>query len=778
MQKSSQRWLDIPAITFLVMAVLITSTRLSLTKWTPDLQTVGTLTTMGLLLGFSLGYSRFKKWGIGILTLGYSITIIPWQITRVLGPVLTTQERIYEMSARVSTGLTTFIAKEPVEDHLLVLILLGLIFWSVAIYSSYSLIRFQNSLAAILPSATAILFIQYNDHNSDSLLWILGFYFFFALILFGRLDYLKNRTRWQEKNVFIVPDAKFDINLLSIISIAMLLLVAWNIPSSSAEWREISRWWDKTAHRFRTTTENIENLFSSIDNPRPASGGVFYGSSLSLGERSYQGTEEIVVVQVQENIENPPPRYYWRVRSYDTYLNGGWTSADSAITSSLPAQTPLLIPIDPESQTAKFTFTNKSIARPLLITGHQTYWTDIDAEAVYTELPDDTLDLNLLRATPAIKNDESYSTRAAPLAPTVSQLRAAGTDYPEWVTERYLQLPEDLPPAISELARELTRGRATPYDKARVITTYLRTEIEYSETIPAPPAGRDPLEWFLFTWKEGYCNYSASAQVVMLRAVGIPARMVVGFAQGTRNENNDFVVLQKDAHAWPEVYFPEIGWVEFEPTLNQTRLIRPIGEIVTEEEPEGVLFGGLVEEEIVDPLLPEEEPEPTPTPENLEETSRKTSQLLPFWGMIVLLSVAILFGIWQLNRKQLLLKRGLQLAVHFYERRDASVPKWLVRWLAWHEASPIERAFHSINRSLDWLGVDTPAHLTPRERASALEELLPEQEEAIAALLKEHEESLFTPNGGDVEIAQRASSAIYWNTLKHKIRVHEREPRD
>ncbi len=242
MQKSSQHWLDIPAILFLVITVLITSTRLALTKWTPDLQMVGTLTTMGLLLGSTLGYSRFKKWGVGILTLGYSLTLIPWQIVRILGPILTTQERVYEMSARISTSFATFIAKEPVEDPLLVLILLGLLFWSLAIYSSYALIRFQNGLAAIIPGGTTILFIQYNDHSSDSLLWILGFYFFFALILFGRLDYLKNRTRWQEKNVFIVPDAKFDINLLSIISIAMLLLVAWNIPSSSAEWQKISRW--------------------------------------------------------------------------------------------------------------------------------------------------------------------------------------------------------------------------------------------------------------------------------------------------------------------------------------------------------------------------------------------------------------------------------------------------------------------------------------------------------------------------------------------------------
>ena len=768
MQKSSQRWFDIPAMIFLMIAVLITSTRLSLTEWTPDLQLVGNLTIMGLFLGFSLGLSKFKKTGVSILTLLYSITLIPWQIIRILSPILTTEERIYEMSARVSGALTTFIAKEPVDDHLIVVIILGLFFWVVSLYSSYALIRFQNSLAAITPSTVLILAIQYYDHSAESPIWVLGFYFFFSLLLIGRLDYLQNRSRWEEKNVFIVPDAKFDINLLSLVSIAFLLLAAWSIPSSNAEWQEISRWWDKTSHRFKSARDNIDNLFSSVDNPRPVIGQVFYGGDLPLGERSYQGNAEIAVIQVPE-LEEAPPRYYWRVRSYDTYLNGLWTTAEGEITESLPAQTPLLLPIDPESQTEKFTFTNKADLRPLLIMGHQTYWADIDTEAAFTELPDGSLDLSLLRATPALRNEEVYSTRSAPLAPTITQLRESGTDYPDWVTERYLQLPVDFPESIRELALDLTRGRGSAYDKARVITTYLRTKISYSETVPAPPAGRDPLEWFLFTWQEGFCNYAASAQVVMLRSVGIPARLVVGFAQGSANENSDFVVLQKDAHAWPEVYFPEIGWVEFEPTLNQSRLVRPLG-VPETIEPDGVLFSGLLEDEIIDPL-PLEEPEIVDLPENLEPTSKKSLQLSPFWGMIILITVAAFFGIWQLNRKQLLLTRGLRLVVQLYERRKRSAPDWLTRWLAWNEASPIERAFHGINRNLRWLGADIPTHFTPRERASALKELLPEQTESIQVLLEEHERKMFTPTDeGDLKSAQKASYAIFWATVKVKTR--------
>ena len=83
------------------------------------------------------------------------------------------------------------------------------------------------------------------------------------------------------------------------------------------------------------------------------------------------------------------------------------------------------------------------------------------------------------------------------------------------------------------------------------------------------------MDWVLFDLKQGYCNYYASAMVVMLRTMGIPARMAAGFAQGTWNSDEQaFVVEERDAHTWVEVYFPGYGWVEFEPTAAQAPLNR------------------------------------------------------------------------------------------------------------------------------------------------------------------------------------------------------------
>ena len=135
---------------------------------------------------------------------------------------------------------------------------------------------------------------------------------------------------------------------------------------------------------------------------------------------------------------------------------------------------------------------------------------------------------------------------------------------------RYLQLPDSFSARIRELAQQITAEEQTPFDKALAITRYLRENIVYETNISALPEGKDPLEWFLFDSQKGFCNYYASAEVLMLRSIGVPARLSVGFAEGEAIEGSDrFQVKYGDSHAWPEIYFPGYGWVEFEPTASQ-----------------------------------------------------------------------------------------------------------------------------------------------------------------------------------------------------------------
>jgi hypothetical protein len=148
----------------------------------------------------------------------------------------------------------------------------------------------------------------------------------------------------------------------------------------------------------------------------------------------------------------------------------------------------------------------------------------------------------------------------------VPKLRAASTDYPDAISDTYLQLPT-LDERIGNLARQIAAGAPTPYDKARAIQNYLRSSrFRYTLVLTGKP-GDDPLPHFLFETRAGHCEYFASSMAVMLRTLGVPTREVNGFLPGEYNDlGGDYIVRASDAHSWVEVFFPGNGWIVFDPT--------------------------------------------------------------------------------------------------------------------------------------------------------------------------------------------------------------------
>jgi transglutaminase-like putative cysteine protease len=158
-----------------------------------------------------------------------------------------------------------------------------------------------------------------------------------------------------------------------------------------------------------------------------------------------------------------------------------------------------------------------------------------------------------------------YEARSVLPAPPANALRGTGSDYSASMREIYLQLPM-LDPRIPALARQITERADNPYDKSRALELYLRSHYGYTlDLAGAPPS--DPLAYFLFQKRAGHCEYFAAAMTVMLRSVGIPARLVNGFLTGEYNDvGGDFIVRASDAHSWVEVFFPSYGWMTFDPT--------------------------------------------------------------------------------------------------------------------------------------------------------------------------------------------------------------------
>jgi hypothetical protein len=188
-----------------------------------------------------------------------------------------------------------------------------------------------------------------------------------------------------------------------------------------------------------------------------------------------------------------------------------------------------------------------------------------------------------------------------------SALRASGNDYPPDILEQYLEVPLSLPNRISTLSRDITLNTTNNYDRSAALETFLRT-LQYTTVSNIIPHDADTIDHFLFQSREGYSDYFASSMAIMLRTLGIPTRLVLGFGPGLpKPEEDGFIIRDLDSHSWPEVYFPNIGWIPFEPTPIYP--LRPRG---SDLEAFGIGYFGMGENLI-------EEPGPDPGPIEPEE---------------------------------------------------------------------------------------------------------------------------------------------------------------
>lgn len=165
-----------------------------------------------------------------------------------------------------------------------------------------------------------------------------------------------------------------------------------------------------------------------------------------------------------------------------------------------------------------------------------------------------------------IKAGDEYQITSSVSVATSLDLQNARTDYPAWAIVKYTQLPEGLPQRVKDLAAQLTAGAETPYGKAKAIEVYL-SQFPYTLQVTPPPFDADGVDHFLFTLRKGYSEYFASSMAVLLRSVDVPTRLATGYTQGDKlPDQNVYLVTDSHSHAWVEVYFPDYGWVSFEPT--------------------------------------------------------------------------------------------------------------------------------------------------------------------------------------------------------------------
>ena len=432
--------------------------------------------------------------------------------------------------------------------------------------------RTRQGLVAALPVLWAVgLVMLYSAVDR----WLIVAGVLLALLLHLVLDQQALVQRWQALQLDYSPLMLAERALLTLGVMAIVLALAALTPN--LYWTELTGRYYGLIAPFNSRLEALgKRAFPGLTgvNPWAVSGGVAGGLPNDFLLRAGPTASERLVMRVRTSetaafYDAPPLAHNLRSATFSRYDGRGWRNPAQLDRTEHAAEQPwaeltisgrrLLL------QSVSLTFAGRVIfAAGEPVAPSVDYTVDERFPGDLVALTADARSYTVTSLVPALAEAE------------LSALPAWNADNPlpaEYAL--YLELPASVTARTRALATELTIDAASPYAQAVAIEQYLRT-FPYDLEVPAlPETVTDVADYFLFDLQRGYCDYYATAFVVLARAAGLPARFVTGFTAGSWDATAQvWIITEANAHSWPEVYFPTVGWVPFEPTAARPDLAR------------------------------------------------------------------------------------------------------------------------------------------------------------------------------------------------------------
>ena len=745
---------DITSLIIITALLLVPFFALQAADWPLVTGIIVPLTILSTVFGLIMARSQFGEFLAlmmsGIYGASFLVLLTAISLEGGLG------NGVYAVFLRAITWLMDALTGGINQDDLVFNLLVGALFWFLGYNAAWHTFRIDRMWRVIIPPGM-ILFSNTVFYSGDASLdlYLLAFVFL-CLLMFVRSTLDAREWEWYTSGIRIPRRLRAQFLRMGVMLAFPALLLGWSVPSGELQERLDRFQQFLQSDPITQMSEFWNRMFSPVDAQGPATADYFGGDTLELGGAIRLGDQTVLVIDAP-----PDRRYYWRSRVFDTYEAGRWTpAADIRLSTPSP---PLNVSgsQDMARETVEQRVTIALNATRLVYTAPQPLQVDVSTrtDLFYTAPEDDPnryMNISVIRPMQVIRRGQSYNATSLMSVASAGQLRAAGTAYPDWVRNLYLYVSPSVTGRTAQLAVDIVNEAqaTTVYDQAKAIESWLRANILYNETIPRPPNGQDPVDWVLFDHREGYCNYYASAMIVMLRTLGIPARLAAGFAQGDWDPaQGGFVVTERDAHTWVEAYFPGYGWIEFEPTAAQAPLEREGEQDFSEQvipemapsatptetptplptatpaptdtpepdEPQDDDAAGLDFPTPTPTITPTYTPSPTPTPVILPtqpaplppDAQNPLEMLLPALGvllMLVLLAVIV-----------------IALGVLFY---------WWWEWRGMHGLSPITRAYARLERYLGLVGIRLATQDTPEERRQHIVTQLPQAERPVTAITR------------------------------------------
>jgi hypothetical protein len=569
-------------ISALLLICLAASLTLSIRNagWVRNSGPITDLILWGLLFGGLLAASRWKAWQAGLYSVGLSVCFAIQAVGGVLPSVKLLDQsfflaaeasrlKLVTFYLRASTWIETLRAGAAVQDTGLFILLMAFAGWNILVWLVWWSVRRKQPLPGLLP---VTFLMAVNVHLSGQGRGALLIFLFLAVLLAGWGAYAGLESGWKRRSIDYSEELVGDWIVFTLFSATIIATAAliFSFAGTREGWRAIESW---VEHSRRGVSDTADKLFAGVkpptleENPDSTEPKIQTPNLGEIGSPLPLGEETVMKVWISDppplselaRRAAPPqnlPRHNWRSMIFSDYTGRGWEVAPASVD---PAPVPPAG--DPKPPDVRYRlkqiFTLMAKPDQNLFAANQpaSIGPEVDWHAVGVDdsllVSGDVMDYTVI----------SFATNL-----TIAQMEQAGTDYPLDIRAAYLQLPDSLPERVRTLAKQAA-GSGSTYARAMRLQDYLRENFKYDLYVKIPAPGVDVVDNFLFNSQTGFCSHFASAMTVMLRTVGIPARVVSGYAMGTYSDQQGlYLVAGSDSHAWVEVYFPGYGWVEFEPT--------------------------------------------------------------------------------------------------------------------------------------------------------------------------------------------------------------------
>jgi len=774
-----QRNRDGLSLVLVLALVMLAGVSFATADWVDYLILVPAVGVLGVLAGSGLAWSRFGPRLSILLAAAYGAFVVTWQLGQSLDPALSWRQRLADLGGRLTAFVQVLLHGDPNPDPLMFVVLMAVLFWILGAQAGWAIFRRQALWRAVLPPGLALLINAFFYVGSAALEWYVASFVLLTLLLALRLNLVQQRDGWSDKWAQVPPGADQAISRAGLLLAVALVVLAWGGPAF-AQSQTATDLWIKVSSPLRSLRDRIGEVFGELRSPLVTVSDA-YSARLALGAGVEPG-DALIMEVTPRGRPGPGARFYWRSRVYDHYEAGAWSMTVGEPSPFDPGHGSIAVPPYAARDVLAFEFVPRVPALQALYVPSAPVWVSRTAVVTQELLPEGGADVLVLSSAAVVVEGETYEARGAVASPTAEQLRRAGSQYPQWAVDTYLQSPESISPRVVQLAEAIAAGWDTPYDKAAAVTAWLRDNLAYSRITDPPPADQEPVEWLLFEYKIGFCNYFATAEVVLLRSLGIPARMVAGYASGRLDEDSGvYEVRAGDAHAWVEVFFPGYGWIEFEPTPEQPALVRP--ETAPEE---GVTPGGVSLGEVGPGALPEERFNQEFSPGLEPEDSAGTADGLPSpargrattWIAAGLIGLLGIVGLWALLDPYF--QAILTSFVATRLRRNGSAPPRLRLAVRLASATPAAQAYVRWNLWLARLRFRLAPAMTPFERAEAFGQTMPEGREAAWTIVEAYSAERFGGRLVDPAAVRAAWRGLYprfWLAWAGRWLVRLRDPR-